>query len=86
MGSKGVNDLSTSVVSTLVSCFHICLVESGILPLIVTLCSQTSENSRCKLLSMGNWFVFIYFQIKEMMYKVVDSLHFVLAEVSKVCG
>lgn len=40
------------------------------------LCSQTSENSRCKLLLMGNWFGFIYFQTKEMLYKVVDSLHF----------
>lgn len=78
MGSKGIkNDLSSSAVSSSIKVLYfdvlskilsfILSTESGILPLIVMLCSQTSENGRCELLLMDNWFVFIYFQSRDDM-------------------
>lgn len=78
MGSKGINnDLSSSAVSSSIKVLYfdvlskilsfILSTESGILPLIVMLCSQTSENGSCELLLMDNWFVFIYFQTRDDM-------------------
>lgn len=75
VGSKGTNDLSL-VWFPLLGCIYYlgfclsqvsyCLLKSGILPLlVVSHCSQTSENSKYKFL-MGDEFIWIYFQTKEM--------------------